>query len=116
MAQEFSQTFEPYIAFDPDEIVEQRAHAIRHGIARANEQENGDVREETDNQEEEEGDFHNPGDEPPIEEAPRFAMLLMEESRLAFSDTPILAAGVSYHAILSRHMSMDCPGRKRPVG
>jgi hypothetical protein len=55
------------------------AYAIRHGLARVNEQEYGDVREEED-KEEEEGGFHDPGNEPPAEEAPRIAMLLKEES------------------------------------
>jgi hypothetical protein len=70
MRQELSHSLEPNIEFEPDEIIGQRAHAVRHGIAKADGQEKGEATKE---------EFYDSGEERPVEEMPRFARLLQEE-------------------------------------
>jgi hypothetical protein len=63
MRQGFSWIVQPDVEFEPDDIVDQRAAAIFHGIIEADEQ----------------GDFHNRGGESPVHKAPRYAVRRQEE-------------------------------------
>jgi hypothetical protein len=73
MRYEFSHFLEPGIEFERDEIIGQRARAVRYGIAKADGQEKGAATEEG------EEEWHDSGDESHVEEAPRFARSLQEE-------------------------------------
>jgi hypothetical protein len=76
MRQEFSYTVEQDVEFERGKVVRQSAHTIQHGITRANEQENGEAREE----EEGDKDFHESANERQVEEAPKIAILRNEKS------------------------------------
>jgi hypothetical protein len=61
MRHKFSHTVEPDVEFKPDNIADQRTDVIRYGIIQADEQENGEAREEEEN-------FHYPGDDSCIDD------------------------------------------------
>jgi hypothetical protein len=63
MRQDFSYSLELDIEFEPDEMIGERAHAIRHGIAKTDGQAKGETTEE-----EEQKEFHDHCDDPPVEE------------------------------------------------
>jgi hypothetical protein len=57
MRQEFSHSLEPYIEFEPDEVIEQRVHTVPHGIAKADGQKKSEATEGE--------EFYDSSDEPP---------------------------------------------------
>jgi hypothetical protein len=79
MRQDFPHSLEPDIEFEPDEIIGERAHAVRHGFAKPDGKAKGEATEE---------EFHNSGDDSPVEEAPRFATLLQEEFSEPLEERP----------------------------
>jgi hypothetical protein len=75
MRQELSHTVEPNIGFEVGEIIEQRAHTLRPGIAKPHEQENGEARGKEDQAE----DFHHSGEVTPVMKARTLVVLLNQE-------------------------------------